>query len=641
MDIVLLFGEVGFVSHKKILDGIVEAAEKDGHNLFLFTCEGWRYQEYSQYHAGEYRIFGLPELEKYDGIIVDFDTIHEPKTNALLQERIAETKVPCVSINVGIVNASIVVLENCNGIFHMVEHLVHVHGAKDIKYISGPMYNPDARERRQAFLEAMQQMELEADEESVIYGDFSSESGQNLIREYIESGQEMPDAFVVANDYMAIAVINGLRQAGYRVPEDVIVTGYDNIDLAECVQPQLTTVDRREYEAGLMAYRKLMERIDGGEAKREIIVGRPVYSCSCGCNAGREAEHQLVHICSNLVEQHIFMDNNLAILKNTAVEFFNIESFDDFFSYMHRYIEELDLEYFYLCLCGSREDYYHEIEMMASGKEPERDMTVFSDTVHCPLAYEKGEWTSYSTFPKGDLLPPGCREKSRGSYYIIMPVHQDETCIGYCVVGNYRNLTEGRFLQHLVLNIDYAVGNIRKQDIMRTMLARINQKWMYDELTGIYNRSGLWKQAEGFTTKARKEQRLLAVLFFDLDGLKAVNDLNGHEAGDRYIRSMADILRICRNEEDILVRYGGDEYIIVTAVYSQMEIEKYIDRIQRRVKTFNEGGCEYPLSVSIGYSMENDVRKIELQGLIEEADQEMYKEKRKKKEYARKTILVP
>lgn len=158
-----------------------------------------------------------------------------------------------------------------------------------------------------------------------------------------------------------------------------------------------------------------------------------------------------------------------------------------------------------------------------------------------------------------DLLPPGSLGKREGDYYIIMPVHQDENCIGYCVIGNYKNLEDGKFLQHLVLNIDYAIGNIQKKDIMHTMLARINQKWMYDELTGICNRSGLWKQADEFVVRAKKQNKVLAVLFFDLDGLKTVNDVNGHEAGDRYIRSMADILRICRKEADILVRYGGDE----------------------------------------------------------------------------------
>lgn len=633
MDIAMLFGEVGFVSHKNVIDGILEQAKRDGNNLYLFTCSGWHVYENPQYRSGEYSIFGLPDFENYDGVIVDLDTIHDAKISTGLQEKLEDLKIPCVSYHTQMLGASVIHMENSKGIFQMVEHVVQEHGAKNVHFISGPMFNQDARERRTAFLDAMACMGLGAGEENISYGDFSYESGRKAIGEYIARDCKLPDAFIAANDYMAIGAIDELHQAGIRVPEDVIVTGYDNCDMAQEIEPVLTTVDRREYKAGVMAYRKLMNRIAGEAPQQEVIVGKPVFRESCGCR--HHAEVQSGKGGKKLVEQFFFMDNNLEILKNMTIKFFNMENYDDFANCMHHYIEEMQLEYFYLCLCGSKEERYRETELMAEGKIPERDTTVFADNIQCPLAYEKGEWTSYPTFSKKHLLPPERLGKGRGDYYIVMPVHQDENCIGYCVIGNYKNMEDGKFLQHLVLNIDYAMGNIRKQDIMRTMLARINQKWMYDELTGICNRSGLWKQSEAFMEKARKEQRLLAVLFFDLDGLKSVNDIHGHEAGDRYIRSMADILRICRKEEDILVRYGGDEYILVTAVYTQAEIEQYIDRIVKRVEAFNVGGCGRPLSVSIGYSMERSSEKLDLERLIEEADRNMYLEKRKKKHTAR------
>ena len=639
MDIALLFGEVGFVSHKNVIDGILKQAKKDGNNLYLFTCSGWHVYESPQYRSGEYSIFSLPDFGSYDGVIVDLDTIHDTKTRADIQKKLENMHIPCVSFNSEMAEASIIQMENRVGITQMVEHIVCEHGAKNVHYISGPKFNFDAKERKEAFFDAMKAVGIFVDEENVSYGDFCYESGRKIIEEYIASKRQIPDAFVSANDYMAIGAIDGLRQAGLRVPEDVIVTGYDNCDMAQTIQPRLTTVDRGEYEAGVVAYRKLLKRIAGEPAEKEVITGRPSFEESCGCKKNSGEQHRQND--NQLIGQYFFMDNNLEILKNMTIKFFNMENYDDFFSCMHHYIEEMGLEYFYLCLCGSKEEQYREIQLMAEGKKVERDTTTFAENIQCPLAYEEGEWTSYPTFSKRHLLPPGSLGKRKGDYYIIMPVHQDENCIGYCVIGNYKNLEDGKFLQHLVLNIDYAIGNIQKKDIMHTMLARINQKWMYDELTGICNRSGLWKQADEFVVRAKKQNKVLAVLFFDLDGLKTVNDVNGHEAGDRYIRSMADILRICRKEADILVRYGGDEYLLVTAVSAQKEINQYIDRVEKRVEEFNAGGCGQPLSVSIGYSMESDSGEKELQQLIEEADRNMYLEKRTKKHRSRNTEMVP
>ena len=79
-----------------------------------------------------------------------------------------------------------------------------------------------------------------------------------------------------------------------------------------------------------------------------------------------------------------------------------------------------------------------------------------------------------------------------------MPIHYRELCIGYCVVGNDHEKVEQRFIQHLVLNINNALGGIREYEIMQTMFANINEKWMYDELTGIYNRAGLKKMQKSF-----------------------------------------------------------------------------------------------------------------------------------------------
>lgn len=632
MEIAVLLGEVGFVSHKGMMSGILDSALTDNSNIYLFTCEGWyshtQYEESYDGELAEYRIFELPDFDKYDGIIVDLDTIHNNETYDMIVKKIDESDIPCVLINTvtDADNCFTIRLENRTGIQSIIEHLVTCHNVNNICYISGPIYNKDARERKEAFIDSASSFGIPSGEENILYGDFEYNSGKSAVEEYMNSGKKMPDAFVCANDYMAIGAINAIQDAGYSIPDDVIVTGYDDCNMAQCVEPRLTTVVRGEYEAGKKAYKAIKDGFARSKKKEKIIYGKPVWGASCGCMHGKNEKKR--H--TRLVAQQINMDNNLEVLKLTTIRFSSMSTYSDFCNCIKKYIENMNIDYFYLCFCGSREKYEDDMRKMLDGEEDEYFSVTYTDKVWIPLAYERGKWSEYGQFESSELLSPLCAEKN-GIYHIVLPVHHGSLCIGYCVIGNHKDVVEGRFIQHLVLNINSAIGNVRKQDIMRRMIDKINQKWIYDELTGLHNRSGLKKYAYDYVKKVRQEKKLPAVIFIDLDGLKAVNDTYGHDEGDKYIKSMAFIMRQCCGKDDILVRYGGDEYVILTEVGLPEEVHHYIKTIQDRIEEFNKGDIVNKLSASIGFCVGEDAEKIDLEKLIELADAEMYKEKKEKK----------
>jgi diguanylate cyclase (GGDEF)-like protein len=630
MKIALLFGEVGFVSHQKMVSGILHEAEKDGTDVYMFTCEGWKYKGYSEYEQGEYNIFSLPDLTRYDGTIIDVDTIHNETADEVIKEKVRAAEKPCVSLNVDVAGAVTLRLENNTGIAAMVEHVAKEHGAKNIHYISGPMHNRDARERKAAFISTMEQLGLYCGEENITYGDFEYRSGQQAVEDYLSANRPLPEAFIVANDHMAVGAIHALTDAGYRVPEDVIVTGYDNSRMAEYAAPSLTTVDRREYEAGVTAYRMLKQQMDGKiVVSTQTIEGYPVFAASCGCT-GEKGINSREKI-RKLVDTQIYTENNLELLKRTEVEFFNLNSFEDFVKSIRKYVEKVEMDYFYLCFCGNGSLYREDMKYFVEGKKPPRDITVYSDTMWVPIAYEKGQWTGYDVFPTACLLPPESPIHKECSYYIVMPIHQGGYCMGYCVVGNSRDVPEGRFIQHLVLSIDNAMGSIWKHDTMQGMYDRINHKWLYDELTGIYNRSGLYKFAEIMMGEAAESQGMVSAIFIDLDGLKGINDEYGHEAGDLYIKTMADVLKKCRRKGELLVRYGGDEYVILSNQFDEQEVQEYIATIRSTIEKDNEQ-LKYRLSASIGYFIEENPKDGNLQEIIEAADWHMYQEKKEKKQ---------
>lgn len=631
MNIAMLLGGVGFDSQKRTINGILENAVPDGGNVFIFAGEGWSYGERSSYEDGEYNIYRLVDYSKYDGVIVNLDTIHDEGVVEEIMRGVREAEVPCVSINIEWDGAVCVKMENKKGISALMEHLITVHHAKNIIYVSGPCDNQDAKERLEAFQETMNRYGLPWNENAVLYGDYTYESGMAAAEELLRRSERMPDAVMAANDEMAIGIILTLRERGFRVPEDVMVTGYDDSMTARVNYPRLTTVRRGEGAAAGKAY-QIIKQMTVGEAIREdvVIEGRPVFGGSCGCNRQHDYTHAMLQ--EKYVRKVVETDYYLKLIKNSAAEFTALDTFEDFMRVAEAYIKRIDPQSFYLCMCGSIEDYYDELERMAEGRERGRDASVYREDIWIPLAYEDGVFKSYDKFSKNELLPPECREGKKGNFYVAMPLHHQEYCFGYCVVGNYLPAIEDRFFQQFVLNLNNALENVRRQDTMRAMLGRLNRLWVMDELTGVHNRAGLRKFGPRVLEEARRKGVSAAAVFVDVDGLKEVNDKYGHEEGDALIKAIAGILEQSRRHGQLLVRYGGDEFVMLLIGYTEEKIREYIAGIHASIEKYNLiYHRSWTLDASIGFDLEQSADAADLNQLIELADKAMYCVKREKK----------
>ena len=120
--------------------------------------------------------------------------------------------------------------------------------------------------------------------EQVIHGDFSEGSGTAAARVLLGRGS-MPEAIVCANDQMAIGVLHELQQANIRIPQDVALTGFDDVYPSRLVDPPLTTVSQPVRELGIRAAQRLLARISEPALppRAEILATSAVIRVSCGC----------------------------------------------------------------------------------------------------------------------------------------------------------------------------------------------------------------------------------------------------------------------------------------------------------------------------------------------------------------------
>ncbi len=148
-----------------------------------------------------------------------------------------------------------------------------------------------------------------------------------------------------------------------------------------------------------------------------------------------------------------------------------------------------------------------------------------------------------------------------------------------------------------------------------------------DELTGATNRRGFYLLAETALRAARRAGRNCLLAFLDVDGLKQVNDLHGHDVGDDLIVDVATVLRDALRESDIVARIGGDEFCVLVTDSAGAPTALKI-RLLRAFQAFNEShGRPYHLSASIGLIQFAATDSSTVDELLARADESMYEEK--------------
>ncbi len=221
---------------------------------------------------------------RVDGVI-----LMAPQKNEGISEIIKKSKRPVVLINAGedINNNPNFKINNFEGAFSIVEHLIQKHSYKKIALVEGPKDNYDAIDRAKGYYKALKRHGLSDYKLMITSGDFSVESGyygfKKLIKDKIK-----PDAIFMANDMMAVGAYQAAKELDIKIPEDIAVVGFDDIYLSQFLHPRLTTVHVPIAELGSKAVIHLLGMIKNKKKKNkaftETLSTSLVIGGSCGCN---------------------------------------------------------------------------------------------------------------------------------------------------------------------------------------------------------------------------------------------------------------------------------------------------------------------------------------------------------------------
>lgn len=626
--IAVILCSINLDNQKKILKGLMAAAKETDSNLYVFTnYVGMRESEESV--LSSYRIMELPDFRKFDGLIMAINTVHLPPTVDYIMEQIKETNVPVVSIDREFDGMSCVKISSYDAEFEMVEHMIVEHGYRDIYYVSGPSQNREAELRYQAYRDALRKHDIPFREEYVYQGMFTMQSGIDAANHFIKDGK-CPSCIICGNDAMALGVMEVLQTRGYSVPEDVAITGFDNGELSELSFPPLTTIDKNQYEIGRKAVYEVLALVHGKTPQTHVIPCKLENRGSCGCSRKKRIDAKLLK--KKYIGQQLITERMSDVTRNMMADLSGKSSVDAILEVIKKYILQAELGDFYLCLCEKEKVFHMPEKNIGRNIDILQVNSSFTDKIHVPLAYEGGEFYSYPNFEKGMVLPEKCRNKSSGNVYVVTPCFFQKCCYGYSVCANAGTVVENSLYYSWMMNIGVALENARSRMLLEDAVVKLNSMWSYDMLTKLYNRAGFYYEAKPLLDSLKQHDESAFIAFFDLDGLKIINDTNGHEAGDLLIQAMADCIRYNLKDNMLAMRYGGDEFVVFGGFTDRKDVEDVMDGIQESIKALNDSGrYDFKLSTSIGGSGYKATEIEDLSILIDLADQNMYLEKRRKK----------
>ncbi len=621
------------ISHyqEQVCHTISSYAQLMGYNVAYFTyftCYG----STTRNGRGEANIIHLIPFEKLDAIIFCHDTIlgRAPTIEKIMEYLEERCDVPVVTLRHDTGKYPCVLVNQERMIEQLVYHFVDEHHKRRIGFMNGPSDHPDAIVRLQDFKNALKNRGIEFDEKMVFEGDFWYKKAKEAANYFTMELEEMPEAIICANDYMATSLFNELISKGFLIPDDIAVTGFDDIWEASVTMPPITTVAipiEEMTKKGL----KLIERIWAGEEVERVqyVDAYVRLRNSCGCqtfnmqnmlakSVRRSKEHQRI-MDLNQANTYMFVD-----LSDTS-DLENIESKVRILDSADNHIKD-----FFICLGEGKGDKYPKYRSATPG---------FAKKSKAVGAVKNRKVISTEIFETSDLLPREATEDESMIYYFF-PLHNNQYSFGYLAISYEGVYSCDKTFSSWLAILGNALDSIRIKQKNQGLLQELNNLYVHDALTGLYNRRGFDTKSQELYEKARKRGKNFFIIAIDMDNLKIVNDRFGHMNGDLALKTIGAAMESAARDEEICARVGGDEYNVVGVDYTQEQVEEYLSEFQEYLDDFNANSdLPYLVRASVGYYLWQPGDEKNLEDCINAADGQLYKFKREKKEKKLDSVL--
>ncbi len=588
-----------------------ERIKHAGYHLLVFSLNADLYWNEDSISA-ECAVFDYIPYERVHSVILMDEKIKSHRVGERITKCAREAGKPVIVLDGAYEGCSDIRFDFASGFENIVKHVLEEHHVKRPHFMAGIKDSVFSEERLRIFREQLKAHGIPFDDSCVSYGEFWAAPARVATEKLLERG-ELPDAIICANDIMAINVSDVLQGAGIKVPEQVIVTGFDGYDEVFLVSPPITTAD---CDPAAMAEACAQLYLEDDITKRDPgqirVIPKMIVNESCGCprfiNPTRRST------LSRFNNDFYRYQDDIRLMHDSITGMITATNVAEAVACIHeKYTDTMSCVVDKECF-RTDHDYF-------SDPEPAKEYMLFYDpgfdNVH-PVPFDVK-----------DLLPNAKERLASGYPLLIQAVDYMNKPLGYVVYffDSY-DITEYGCTAGTTEMISMGFGghiNVRYQQYL---MSKVEEMYRIDALTGLYNRLAFREEFERLKKAPERQGQKILVVMADLDFLKKINDNRGHAAGDKAIAAVADALKCACPEDALCVRFGGDEMMAFVPGFEDKEV--IFDKIHAKMDEYTK---KFGFTVSAscgGYETVLD-QDTDLNLLVNKADEEMYRVKRARK----------
>jgi len=611
--VALLCGQPDEDFQRLFIEGVERIAFSRGFDVCVFAMYQ-KFQENKEREIGESTIFKLFNPDLFDTIIVMGDTIQTPGVLGKIDRELHDkAKVPVIFVDSESSYFPSINLHHYDAIVKLTEHLIEVHGYKDIAFVTGKKWHPHSKERLTAFIDTMKKHGLEIGPDRIFYGDFWYSSGLNIAETFVNENKKLPEAFACANDYMAIGLAEGFERHGIKVPDDVAIIGYDSVDVGRDSPSPVTSIPIPVEQFGAYAADTAIRLSEGLEVQKFTPDYEMFLGGSCGCHCESCVPKVMLRSSWKTLES----SRSFYSTANRIIEdMYSKETFRGAMDSVRSYVYQIgEFEQFHLCVNSTW-------IKGAAGQKLDNYTDEIFEVVTCDRRGERRDRVNFDmSFPLKELLPALKDTDGEPRSFLFTPLHFDAGCFGYAVVS-YGNKIRGTDLTYILWlrSIMLGMEALRRQDVLATTRRSMEENLNTDKLTGLANYGGFIEKSIEIIDIAALNGKYVTVIAVDISGIGQVNKAYGRKEGDKLILHFSELLPEAATEDGLVGRLGNDEFVIaaVSDDMSDKRAREILDKLSELVDGFN-AKHDYSISYTYGISTKSVSYSDDMEQLINAA----------------------
>lgn len=574
----------------EFIDALYQAVKGSDYRLLLFNSFSDLYHQ-NVYDEGAKSIYQLLNYDLVDAVIIKADTLNDQQVIRDLIARAKERQIPVILLNMKAEGCYSIVPSYENVLSQLIEHVIKVHHKRKLYFLSGSMGESNSMLREKIFRETLRDCGIDPQTAKVAYGEYWYGPAERAVENWIQSG-DLPEAIICANDAMAVAACRVLKRHQIRVPEDMIVTGFDGVPSYQFHRPALSTCTRTSSVLAGKCREMLTNILEKNKPPyRDIEEYMLTIQESCGC---RKQSHPDYQLCADRL----------------SVSLWDTRLHEEFIlSQVERVVETIDMG-----IIGNKLNSFILPDSMValnsdflaatrSNVKPDPGRPFAEEMIVISSLDSNLDRHRYALYKSAEMYPHLEEAVREDTMFLFQSIYVENNVCGYYIVKSKELLTDASKIHRVSKVMNLAFSLIISKVQQDHMSHSLEEMQYHDPVTGVLNLKGLVKRMNELYPIWK--ERAIAVSVYNIPKYQFIYENYGLKDVEETVQLTADALRMANPQDTVTARISDDSFCIINEAEDQGAagsiINDSVRAFYRFIESFNKTqDKEYFVEVNCG-----------------------------------------